>query len=215
MINSVSAEPTASVDLKVVDALDLARLRVPIMLKIGNEPAAEMTVSLLPCVRGQIPAEEVERLLPNAKLTAVADEAHDPRARKAFDDLCKSGVHFLRRDDLVADQAALRTVAVNPAAVHDGLAGKPIAKEPRQTQVRHAGNNSFLAGGQREIGTSFGQHVVHRKQMLTAATGREGIDHGNPRLLDSGALKLVGRGIGPRYSAKDLVFVAHYMLEVE
>src|SRR5262245_47513571 len=168
-----------------------------------------MAVGLLPCVGGQIPAEEVERLLPNAELAAVADEAHDSRTREALDDLYESGVHSLRRDDLVADQSALRTVAVDPAAVHDGLAGKPITQETRQTEVGHTGNDAFLAGRQREKGAGFGKHVIHHEQMLTAATDRERVDRGNPGLLDGGALKLVWRGIARGYSPKDLVLVAH------
>src|SRR5262245_64655761 len=51
--------------------------------------------------------------------------------------------------------------------------------------------------------------------MLAAAADRKGIDHGDPRLLDGGALKLVGRGIARSYSPKDFVLVAHDMQEVE
>src|SRR5262245_32796071 len=174
-----------------------------------------MTVSLLLRIERHVPAEEVDWLLPNSELTAVADGAYDPRAREAIHDLRESRVHSIGRGYLVADETSFLTVAVDPAAVHDRLARKSITEEARQAQVGHARNDPFLAGGQREIGAGFSQYVIHHQQMLAATADGEGIDHGNPGLFDGRTLEVVGRRITPSNPTKDLVLVTHHMLEVE
>src|SRR5262245_28996123 len=109
-----------------------------------------MTISLLLRVEGQVPSEQVERLLTNSELTAVADGAHHPRAGEAINDLCESRVHSIGRRDLVADQPAFGAGAVDPATVHNGLSREPVAEKARQAQVGHTRNDALLASGQRE-----------------------------------------------------------------
>ena len=75
--------------------------------EIANQPIAEMTISLLFRIEGQVASEQVERLLTNPKLTAVADRAHDPRTCEAIDDLREGRVHSIGGRDLVADELIL------------------------------------------------------------------------------------------------------------
>src|SRR5262245_14359509 len=184
-------------------------------LEIGNQSVTEMAVRLLFRVEGQVAPEQVERLLSNAELTAVADGADNSRAGEILDDLHKSGVHSIGGSDLVADEPAFETAAIDPAAVHDGLVGEAVADKARQSQVGHARNDSFLAGGQCEIGVGVSQYVIHHQQMLAASANRESVDRSDPRLFHGGPRQIVGRGIPSGNAAKDFVLVAHHMLKVE
>src|SRR5262245_63202406 len=102
-------------------------------LKIGNQHVTEMAVRLLFRVEGQVASEEVEWLLSDAELTAVADGADNSRAGEILDDLRERGVHSIGGSDLIADEPAFETAAIDPAAVHDGLAGEAVADETRES----------------------------------------------------------------------------------
>src|SRR5215468_8534501 len=195
--------------------LALPRLRAPMTLKIGPQHVTEMAVRLLFRVEGQVAPEEVEWLLSNAELTAVTDGTDNSRAGEILDGLHKSGVHSIGRSDLVADEPAFETAAIDPAAAHDGLVCEAVAEEARQSQVGHARNDPFLAGGQCQIGAGFSQYVIHHQQMLATSADSEGVDRSDPRLFHGGPRQIVGRGIPSGNAAKDFVLVAHHMLKVE
>src|SRR5262245_50330791 len=127
-------------------------------LKIGNQPVTKMAVRLLFRVEGHVAPHEVQCHLSNAELTTVTDGTANPRAGEILDGLHKSGGHSICRSDLVADEPAFETAAIDPAAAHDGLVGEAVAEEARQSQVGHARNDPFLAGGQCEIGAGFSQY---------------------------------------------------------
>ena len=58
-----------------------------------------------------------------------------PELGQALDHALDRRVHLGRPDDLVADQAAFRAVAGEPALVLDRLARDAVAGEARQAQI--------------------------------------------------------------------------------
>src|SRR5690349_15176536 len=173
-----------------------------------------MTIGLLAGIDRHVAAEEIERLLGDTEGTAVAGGAHQAGAGKSLDDTIDRGVNFARRCDLVTDEPPLRTVTLEPPAVHNKLAREAIADEPREPQVRGAGDDALLARGQGEIGVSRGHHIVSGQQILATATDREGVDGRNPGLLDTVAADFVRTRLGPREAAEQLVDDAHVALDV-
>src|SRR5580698_15135 len=90
---------------------DLAIMRVPLALEIGDQRWAEMAIGLIAGVSGKIHPECVERFLPDAQRAAVRGGADRAGAGQAGDDSLEGCVHVGGGRDLVADQAALRAVA--------------------------------------------------------------------------------------------------------
>src|SRR5262249_55014428 len=63
--------------------------------------------------------------------------------------------------------------------------------------------------------TALGEHVIHHQQDLAMAADGEGLDCGDPRLLDGVAAELVRRRVvGKGKSAIDFVDVAEIALEI-
>src|SRR6185312_13067790 len=96
-------------------------------------------------IGGKILAEQIERLLADTERAAVRGGADRARIGEAGDDVIERAVHVGRRGNLVADQTALRAVAVEAAFVLDRLAGDAVAGEARHAQIGGARNDAFLA----------------------------------------------------------------------
>ncbi len=90
----------------------------------------------------------------------------------------------------------------------DRLAGDPVADEARQAQVGEAGDDPLLACRQRHEGVGASDHVVHAQQELAVAADGERVDRRDPELLDAAAVDVVGKQVGRRDAAEDLVDVA-------
>ena len=69
------------------------------------------------------------------------------------------------------------------AVGEDRLARAAIADEARQPQVRGAGDDPLVAGGQRAAAALLGEDVVDAQQQLAAAADRERLRRGDPQLL--------------------------------
>ncbi len=80
---------------------------------------------------------------------------------------------------------SLGTVAIEPPAVLDRLAGDAIAGEARQPQIGGARDDALLAGRQREVGAALGDHVVAHQEDLAVAADRKALDGGDPELFDA------------------------------
>src|SRR4029077_6369831 len=113
-------------------ASDLSVLRVPVALEVGDQRWAEVTIGLLARVDRSIATKQIERLLANSEGATVADGADCLGAGKPIDTPLARRVHLVRRRDLVAHLAPLRTVALQSAFVEDGLSRDAIADEARQ-----------------------------------------------------------------------------------
>src|SRR3954447_18307085 len=110
-------------------ASGLAALRVPVALEIGDQRRAEVTVGLLARIDREIGAEHVERLLGDAECAPVSGRAHDARAGQPLHHPLDRRVHLAGLDDLIADQAAIRAIAFDPALILNRLARSPVAGE--------------------------------------------------------------------------------------
>src|SRR5215470_14649301 len=126
-------------------ASHLAAGGVPVALEIGDQRRAEMAERLLARIDREVIAEHVERLLGDADGAAVAGGADHSRAGEPGDHAIKGSVHSAGLDDLVADEFAFKTVALEPALVLDRLAGDAVAGEARQPHVGGARNDALLA----------------------------------------------------------------------
>src|SRR5262249_20430942 len=158
-------------------------VRVPKALEIGDQRWTEVTVRLLTRIDRGIAAEQIEWLLPNTDGAPVGGRAHDARVGEPLDHFSESGVHRERGSDLVADQTALRRVAIRPPFILDELPRQPVAGEARQPEIRHAGDDAFLARRQCEIGVARGEDVIHHQKRLTVAADGEGVERGDPGLF--------------------------------
>ena len=116
--------------------------------------------------------------------------------------------------DLVADQPALRRIAIEPAAVKDRLARDAVAGETPQPQIGRARDDALLARRQRHIGVARRQHVIERQQKLAAAADGKALDDADPRFLDRAAGEFVGALVRPRHAAEQLVDEPHVALDV-
>src|SRR5262249_17236779 len=103
-------------------AIRLPGLRVPMAFEIGDQAGAEMARGLFPGVGRQVTGKQIEGLLADPYLAAIADSADKPRAGQPLDDCGEGIVHAINRRDLVADEPAFSAVAIELAATHDCLA---------------------------------------------------------------------------------------------
>ena len=62
-----------------------------------------MAKCLFLCEKGKVSAKQVQRLLPNSKLTSIANGTYNSRVGKIVNDLNESVVHLIRRYNLVAN----------------------------------------------------------------------------------------------------------------
>src|SRR6185369_9891637 len=92
-----------------------AALRVPVALEIGDQRRAEVAVGLLARVDREVGAERVERLLGDAKRAPVSGRTHHAGTGQPLHHPLDRRVHLAGFDDLIADQAALRAAAFDPA----------------------------------------------------------------------------------------------------
>src|SRR4051794_5367481 len=104
-------------------------LRVPVPFQISDERGAENTIGLVARIGGGVAAEEVERLLRDAKGAAIADGAGRACIGQAVNDACDRLVHPAGACDLVTDEPALGTVTHQFALILDQLTRKAIAGE--------------------------------------------------------------------------------------
>ena len=84
-----------------------------------------------------------------------------------------------------------RRVAIEAAAVEDGLARDAVAGEAPQPQIGGPGNDALLARRQRHIGIARRKHIIERQQELAAAADGEAVDDADPRFLDRAAGEFV------------------------
>jgi len=115
--------------------------------EIRDQPFTEMAVGLLSCEERQVSSKEIERFLTVSELTPITDGGHDARSRETVDSMREGFVQLPNGGDLVADEPAFGSIAVESPTVHDGLPRKPIADKARQAQIGHPRNDAFLARG--------------------------------------------------------------------
>ena len=135
--------------------------------------AAVEAARLVAGVAAHVAPERVERLLGLAQGAAVGDEALGPALRssaaaRSIASSIASGAH-----DLVGDQPALRAVGGNARLKKIAWRASPLADEAGQPQVRAAGDDALLAGGEVEVRPALGDDAVHDEQPLAGAADGE------------------------------------------
>ena len=90
------------------------------------------------------------------------------------------GVHLARRDDVVG-QLLGRELAVG----EDRLARAAVPDEAREPQVRGAGDDPLVAGGERAAAALSARMWSTVEQQLAAAADRERLRRRDPQLLRS------------------------------
>src|SRR6185437_1633533 len=196
-----------------LEPLALPVLGVPVPFEIRNQRGAEMALRLLARIDGAVAAEQIERLLGDAKRTAIADGADRARVGEAGDDPVDRRVHPARWYDLVADHAAFRAVAFEAAFVLNQLPRDTVADEADEPQIGQARDDAFLARGQRHVGVGRRQHVIDGQQRLAMATDGETLHGRDPRFLDTVTMYVVGEEIGRRHAAQQLVYPSQLALD--
>src|SRR4029078_8414416 len=81
------------------------------------------------------------------------------------------------------EHPALAAVGGEVAIEEDRLAGRALADEPREAEVRGPGNDPLLARRKVEVGAGLRDHAIHHEQDLARAADRERLDRGDERLL--------------------------------
>src|SRR5919204_5524693 len=122
-----------------------AVLRVPVALQIADQRRAEVAISLFARIDGEIGAESIKRLLRDANRAPVARSADHAGIGQSIDHALEGGVHLAGADDLVADQPAFRTVAVEPPLVQNRLPRDAVAGEAGHAHVGGTGVDALLA----------------------------------------------------------------------
>jgi hypothetical protein len=183
-------------------------MRVPMPLKIQDQRAAEMAVRLLAGEDSSIVEELANRLLCHTECTPVSDGADDARVCEPVDHSGKRCIHLIRLHDCVADQPSFRAVTVEPPPVHDCLPRDAVASKARQSHVRGAGDNPFLARRQSHVSVRCGQYVVHHKKMLAPTANGKAVDRRDAGLFGRRPHRLVRRQIRTRQAAQPLVLKA-------
>src|ERR1700730_14401914 len=174
-----------------------------------------MAIGLFASVYGHIAAKQVERLLGDAESAPVANGTHHTGIGQSADRALDCIVHCSRCDDFVADRSPLRTIARDSPFVLDRLTGDAVAGESWEPEVGGSGNDTLLAGWQGQVGVALRNHIVAYQQHLTVTPDGEPLHGGDPKLLDGGAAKFIGRCVlGFRKPAVDFVHIAEIALQV-
>src|SRR5262249_15667244 len=161
---------TPSPDLPVSD---FPLRGVPMLFKICNERRTEMAISLFATIDGHVAAERIQRFFSDTKRTTVARSADYARAGEIFNHARDCSIHFLCWHDEIADHPSFWTIALETSAHQDRLPCGAGTDKARQTEIRRPRNDALLARRQRQIGIVTGYDVIHRQQILAAATNRE------------------------------------------
>ena len=122
-----------------------------------------MARGLLARIDGHVTAKHIERLLGNAKGSPIAGGADHTRTGEAVDHLLQRSIDRRRRRDLIADEAAFRSVAIDAPPVKDRLARDTIPGETPQPQIGGARDDAFLARRQRHVGILGRENVIERQ----------------------------------------------------
>ena len=138
--------------------------------------------------------KHVQGLCLDADGAPIRTGTHHAGARAILNHALNGGFNVIALDDFIGDEFALGRVGIEQFVKHDGLAGQPLTKKARQSDVGRTRKNAFFPGRQAEIGSLFSDHIVHHQEQLTPATNGEGFNHGHPGLF-VGSFRLIERVI--------------------
>src|SRR6516162_2862218 len=187
----------------------LAASGTPVLFEVRNQFGAETAVRLLASINRTILPKYIERFEPDTERTAIGDKANPSGAQDILADSINGRIHFIRCNDLVANEPALSAFAEKLQSVLDRLAGDAHACEARESKVCKPRNDALLPGRQCQLGAGRRQDIVHAEHDLTVSADRERIHRRNPRLFKPGPMQVIGHGVRRRDATQQLVHVAN------
>jgi hypothetical protein len=108
---------------------------IPVLFEVGDQLGAETAVCLLASVNRTILPKCIERLEPYTERTTISDEGSPSGAQDILTNSIDGQIHFVRCNDLVANEPALGAFAKKLQSMLDCLAGDAHPCEARESKV--------------------------------------------------------------------------------
>src|SRR5262249_17245664 len=184
------------------------------LFKIRKERRTEMATGLFATIDGHVTAKRVQRLFSDTKRAPAARSADHARTSEIFNHARDCSIHLAWRHDEIADHPSFGTVALETSAHQDCLPCGPGTDKTRQAEIRRPRDDALLARRQRQIGIASSNHVIHREQVLAAATNREHVNARDPGLLVRSTVYFVRIYFRNREATQHFVDDAHVAADV-